>query len=329
MSEERIERTFQVKLPARLSIGNIRGSVVVQPGEESGPGEGVISIIAVKHADTGNAVLTQIEIVQDANGGVRVSTHFGQSSAGFLTWLFSLGMNRPCKVDYTVRAPRSCSVSVDCVSSSASVEGLEGQFNLKTVSGALVMRRLSGSLAANTVSGEVRGQAVSGRADLHTVSGAVELVEADLPAVTASSVSGRMSLETTTLGPGPYHFNSVSGNVRLAIPSGAGCRIEMHKISGQLHTSLPVTYQKQIPGGETVEIQGGGPLVRFNTTSGSLDLAAVGGRQAVAASIPAVVAVSNSQEHRRQVLERIAHGDLSPEEGLKELDLKELDLKEL
>ena len=44
MSDETIEKTFQVTDPARLIISNIRGSVTIQPGEEN-----VIDVKAVKH----------------------------------------------------------------------------------------------------------------------------------------------------------------------------------------------------------------------------------------------------------------------------------------
>lgn len=318
MNEEKIEQTYPVKLPARLAIGNIRGSIVVQPADDLGPGEGQISVTAIKYTDTGDAELTRIEIVQAADGSVQVSTHFDQPSSGYLSWLFSLGKKLPCKVDYKVTAPRSCSVSIDCVSSSASVEGLQGQFNLKTVSGKLEMHRLEGPVDANTVSGRMLGQALVGPVDLHTVSGTIEILGSNLASIKATSVSGRMDLETVPLGAGPHQIQSVSGEVRLAIPPGTGCRVETHRVSGKLRTDFPVTVHQRTSSGETVEILGGGPLIRFNTTSGNLDLIAAEGAQPAAAPVSAS-AETTPAEHRRQVLERIAQGELSAEEGLKEL----------
>ena len=49
MSTEIFEHTFEVKVPARLRVSNVRGHVDVQPGEE-----GIISVTAAKHQGSGS-----------------------------------------------------------------------------------------------------------------------------------------------------------------------------------------------------------------------------------------------------------------------------------
>ena len=44
MSQETIEQTFEVPTPAQLKLENVRGSVVIQPGEDD-----QIQVTAVKH----------------------------------------------------------------------------------------------------------------------------------------------------------------------------------------------------------------------------------------------------------------------------------------
>ena len=102
---ETIEKTFTVSSPARLNLSNIRGSVEIRPGDE-----GVIQVTAVKQTGSGDARRTEIELSQDADGTVKVATHFPDAGWGWLIGSF------PCRVDYVVRAPRRCSLNIKGVS---------------------------------------------------------------------------------------------------------------------------------------------------------------------------------------------------------------------
>ena len=117
MSDETIEKTFQVAAPARLIISNVRGSVTIQPGEAN-----VIEVKAVKHGNFDNDRNT-VEMTQDADGSVRVETRSNEALFGFLS--------HPPKVDYIVRVPQGIHLDASCVSSSLMVSDLEGVFQIK------------------------------------------------------------------------------------------------------------------------------------------------------------------------------------------------------
>lgn len=178
MSQETIEREFAVVAPATLALANIRGSVDVQPGDD-----GVVTVTAVKHLNTGDPDRTEVDIRQEENGSVIVETRFKDVP------LFSKQC-RPCKVDYIVRVPRACDLKVRSVSSRASVQGLEGEFDIKTVSGQMSLSDLSGKVKATSVSGKIIGERLSGSVAFESVSGKVFLTESHMPTVTGSSVSG-------------------------------------------------------------------------------------------------------------------------------------------
>jgi hypothetical protein len=84
MSDETIEKTFQVTAPAHLTITNIRGSITIQPGEA-----GVIEVKAVKHGnfDSGRYM---VEMTQDSDGSVRVETRSNEALFTHPRW------NIPC-----------------------------------------------------------------------------------------------------------------------------------------------------------------------------------------------------------------------------------------
>jgi hypothetical protein len=275
---ETIEKTFVVSSPARLNLSNIRGSVEIRPGEADS-----IHVTAVKQSGLGDTRRTEVELTQDADGTVRVVTRFPDSGWGWIIGSF------PCAVDYTVQAPRRCSLKINGVSNETLAEGFEGEFSFNSVSGEMTLRdltgpvkvntvsgkmelaELAGELRLNTVSGKISGRHLAGHLHLDTVSGRVEMEESSLPSAEATTVSGGMELQTA-LGEGPYRFNSVSGNVELMLPADTHCSAELHAISGSISTRLPATTTSRQNGAQTVEVQGGGVKVFAHSVSGNLSL---------------------------------------------------------
>jgi Toastrack DUF4097 len=255
MSDETINNTFQVTAPARLSISNIRGSIVVRPGDP-----GVIEVVAVKHGNFDSGRYS-VEMNQDPDGSVRVETRANESFLGFLSY--------PPRVDYSLRVPQGVHLETSCVSSSLDVSDLEGVFRFKTISGDMQLANLKGPFKLNSVSGDISGSHLSGTLDVGTVSGRVRLLESDFPNAEASAVSGDLILQTA-LSEGPYQFSSVSGSARLLVPADTHCNAELNSVSGSIHSSLPVTATRIGHGHKVTQILGGGTSVRLKSVSGNL-----------------------------------------------------------
>ncbi len=266
MSQENVERTFNVSSPARLVISNIRGSVEITPGSES-----ELHVSAVKYTDSGDAERTEIVMDQEADGTVRVATRYYHGG-------FFLFGDRPCKVDYVVSAPKHCSVDCAGVSSSLFVQGLVGNFHISTVSGGVQVKDLVGPVRLNAVSGQVTGETLSGPLDYDTVSGNIRLIDSSLARVKGSSVSGSVWLQTG-IKEGPYKFDTVSGSLYLLVPPGSACTVESHAISGSLVTDLPISHDSRHGGHRHAEIAGGGTQIEFGGVSGNISvLTGDGGR---------------------------------------------------
>jgi hypothetical protein len=316
MSEETIEKTFQVADPARLIISNIRGSIIIEVGEA-----GVIEVKAVKH-DNFNSDRFTVEMSQADDGTVRVETRSTESWFGF--------MSHPPKVDYTVRVPQGTDLKVSCVSSTLNVSGLEGVFKFKTVSGDMHLEKLTGSFKFGAVSGDITGSHLAGSLDLNTVSGRVSLTDSTFPSADVSTVSGGLILQTP-VSDGPYQFNSVSGSVRMLVPADTHCNVELHSVSGNIRSSLPATATKSGHGLKETQIQGGGTLLRLKSVSGGVSIEAEGmpatsvraAEPAAAEPVPPVPPVesvhpgSDASPSTSEILQRIERGELTVEEALK------------
>ncbi len=314
MNTETTEQFYSVNAPAQLEIKNIRGSVKVRGVD----GTNSIRITAVKHLDSGDPQRTEILMSQLPDGSVSVETRYQESG-----WLLSLlGAHWPCKVDYTVEAPTDCALRLEGVSNTAMVEGLRGELHLKSVSGEIEVRLLSGTISLHSISGDIGGDQLSGALMVDTTSGRVRLDTSDFKSLQANSVSGALFFKTP-LSEGPYTLKTVSGNIRLVVPAQSACSVDFHSISGHFSSNLPTTSDQRQRHSQSAEIQGGGPAIKFNTVSGNASLESDGviANQATAPSTPqpAPSSAETPQEalSTREILDQIADGKLTVEEGLK------------
>jgi hypothetical protein len=306
MSEETIESSFPVSGQARLSLGNIRGAVNIQPGEDE-----LISVTAVKHLDSGNAEDTRVEMKQNEDGSVVVKTHYASDIKGRI-----FNMGKPCKVDYDVHVPAACWLDISGVSNTTSVRGVSGQIALKTVSGSLTIQEVNGEIEFTTVSGDVSGDILSGPSlQFNSVSGDVTLNQADFPAIKGKTVSGDLQIETP-LGEGPYNFNSVSGDFLLIVPGDTHCTAKVSGISGSFKSLLPLTSDRRKNGKHFAEVQGGGVQVNLNTVSGDLIIKP---RQGEEVNTDIHSPDRPNRSNRAEILDKIERGEMSVEDGIQAL----------
>ena len=304
MTQEKLERTFQVPSPARLTLSNLRGSVDIQSGED-----GVIIIKAIKHLDSGDAERTEIEMDQDADGSLTVKTQYQEKTS----WLFRSA--RPCKVDYIIQVPQNCSLSVAGVSNSTAASGVSGLVSIKSVSGYIKLSHIEGNLKSKTVSGSLAGENLSGAIQVDSVSGSVKILESNLESFTSSTISGNVYLQTI-LGIGPYRFKSISGNVKIKLPKGTNYSIQSRSVSGRVKGLKG--NNGDLPQGSKRVIQGGnGVAIHHNSISGdlSIDSGFTSTTEEVTESSPH----QNPVTKRQEILDRIAAGEISVDEALESL----------
>lgn len=306
MSQETIEKRFEVGSPARLRLGNIRGVVDIRVGEDS-----VIEVTAVKHLNTGNQDQTETNIQQDEEGQVVVKTKYNNS---LTNWF---GINMPCKVDYKVLVPKNCKVKASGVSCEISVQGLEGEIDLHTVSGGLTLTELSGNLKMSAVSGSIEARKLGGELEANNVSGSVRVMDSVLDKAFVKTVSGSILVQTP-LTDGPYTFNGVSGSVTLVVPENTACTAHFKSVSGRMKTSLPITKDQRFGSRGSAEIQGGGVEVSYGCVSGVFKIV-TSENEKIVEHKPVVVPppVPNNQ---MDILHKIERGEISVEEALKELN---------
>jgi DUF4097 and DUF4098 domain-containing protein YvlB len=307
MTEVVMEKTFPISGKARVELSNIRGTVVVTSGSEA-----QIHVLAVKHTDDGNAENTDIIMDQRGEGTVFVETKF-QAVTGWFSG------RKPCKVDYSVSVPIDCEIKLSGVSCSFRVEGEQGAVLVRTVSGPVSLLNLKGVFEVDGVSADISISNLDGDLFFKTVSGDLDVRESNLKQVRGSTVSGDVSIQSPT-SEGPYELRSVSGNVRLFLPDGYGCTVRKSSISGRLKTNMPVDRSRLESREQSVDIQGGGPVIRFSSISGDIFVNSSGEAADRGTRAPKEHSVKEEEPERLEILELIESGQISVEEGIERLN---------
>lgn len=307
MSQETIERRFETGTPAHLKLGNIRGQIDIRAGES-----GVIHVTAVKHLNSGNSDLTQVVIEQNETGKVTVKTEYPNSANNWF------GLNKPCKVDYSVQVPPECHLKVNGVSCNIAIQGIQGKMQVHSVSGSLALGELTGNLQAKTVSGAIKANQLAGELDANTVSGSIQVTASQIPSACFNTVSGSMILESP-LGAGPYSFKSVSGGATLVVPADTACSARFHSVSGRMRTSLPITKDKRRGARGELEIQGGGTEVYHHSVSGSFKIV-TSENEPIHEIFHTPPVTAAQPKDQMAILKQIETGQISVDEALKELN---------
>lgn len=167
-------------------------------------------------------------------------------------------------VEVHVSVPRRAGVRLGTVGAEALVAGVEQDVSVSTVSGRLATDSTRGALHANTVSGEVVVREHEGDLRLNTVSGNLTASGA-LTRVAANSVSGDLTLDVRDTHSSVV-VSSVSGDVTVRLPAGAGVRVEARSATGR---TVVDGHERRAPSrgaATTVQEPGTGPTV-ISTTS--------------------------------------------------------------
>lgn len=256
----------QLEAGARLTIINPDGPISVH--EASG---NTVQVRATKTARRGSSIRDVAFDVQETGSGVQICTLYGDQQScrdGRMN-----NRNVHVQVAYDISIPRSL------------------RLNATTGNGDVTIERAGADVRAVTGNGRVSVGETSGRVDVTTGNGDVLIENANGP-VTANSGNGRITVNTSA---GPVNantgngdidvrmksivaeegmaFNSGSGSISVTLPDDFNGRIDAMTGSGTLRSDFEITIAGRM---DPQHIRGtigkGGPLLRFVTGSGSIEL---------------------------------------------------------
>jgi hypothetical protein len=293
------QRSFDVSGPATLDVTTIRGSIAVTVGD---PGRiDVAGVVTVRAGwDTPANAVDLARIVAD-NPPVE--------SAGQMVRLRSpsdAASLRAVTVSYEVRVPRDTVVLAVSESGATTIRDVAGRVSTRTQSGAITLTHLgaeadittgsgsvsvedaAGALTVTTSSSGFTGRRLNGGLRLRTSSGSVDAVFAGLGDVDVETGSSairlagvRGALSTVTRSGGVYidgapskawTLSSGSGSVHVTIDPATAFTVDAVSRSSTVRLVGARPASTVSKGRAAGPINGGGPLVKIITGSGSIDL---------------------------------------------------------
>lgn len=143
---------------------------------------------------------------------------------------------------------------------------------VKTASGDLDIQEGScGQLTFTSASGDFNGDNIAAEGmQAETMSGDIELY-GTLQAIQCSTASGDLYVRTNVL-PRQLEASSKSGDCEVAVPDGAGFRVQFRTVSGDLHSDFALTGPIGKRSGEAAYLDGGDRMFHMSSVSGNVSL---------------------------------------------------------
>jgi DUF4097 and DUF4098 domain-containing protein YvlB len=232
---ETIDRTFDVRPGAAVTLSNVNGSVTVTAWDQPR-----VRVVAVKKVeadrDEVQEVLKALRVeLQPRDGGLDINTRYPKrGDHSILGWLF--GDDIEAQVRYELTVPRTMKLDLESVNGAIYVDGVNGAHEVETTNGSIEMTRCAGSIDASTTNGAI-------------------------------------SAELTTVAKGqPLRFSTTNGRIEVTLPPTLAVDVDAGTTNGAIKTDLPIATTRFERNSLKGTINGGGTPLRMRTTNGGISI---------------------------------------------------------
>ncbi len=236
---ETIDRTFDVRPGATVSLDNVNGGITVSAWDQPR-----VRVIAHKKVeadrDDVKAALGELRVdMQARDGGVVITTKYPRENGVSSVFDWLSGDRVQAQVRYELTVPRSMSLDVENVNGAIRVTDVSGKHDLETTNGKIEVARCAGSLEASTTNGAI---------------------SAELTKVTKGE---------------PLRFSTTNGRIEVALPSSLAVDVDAGTTNGSIKSDLPVATTRIDKNSLRGTINGGGTPLRLRTTNGGISIKTV------------------------------------------------------
>jgi Putative adhesin len=234
---ETIDRTFDVRPGATVSLDNVNGSITIASWDQPR-----VRVVAHKTVEgdkrEAQQALKDLRVeITPRDGGLNVMTHYPKESegvSGIFAWL--TGDHIDAQVRYELTVPKTMSLDVDNTNGNIRVTDVAGKHELETTNGRIETVRCAGSLDASTTNGRI---------------------EAELVRLNRGQEN---SLATT------------NGRIIVTIPADFAGELDAGTTNGSIKTDFPVTATRAGDNRLRGTINGGGAPLKLRTTNGGIEI---------------------------------------------------------
>jgi hypothetical protein len=277
----RFERTLKVTGVPQVEVSTGSGNIVVRSGDGA-------SIRVIGHIHSGHNWLAG----KDMDKVHRIEQNPPIEQTGNIVKIGRFTdseLRRNISIDFEVWVPKETNLKANTGSGDVSVESLKSMMAVSTGSGNVKVTQVDGDVRANTGSGDVILENISGNVNGETGSGNVTVsmngngtvrLGTGSGDVEAKNVHGGLRVHTgsgnvraTGDVTSDWTMETGSGDVSVSLPQTARFELAAETGSGDLHIGREVTVSGTMnPHRMRGKVNGGGPLVQLQTSSGNIEL---------------------------------------------------------
>ena len=341
--DQTIEKTFTVDAMPRLRVQNVSGEIAIRVGES-----GQVRVVAHKRVKGGSAdrakrLLENVEVrIEQKGNDIFVEPHLYEQER---SWL-DLFRGKRFRVDFEITVPRETAVNAQTVSGDLDLNGTRGPARVESVSGDVNIADVQGPMRLKSVSGDVQCTDYVGGVEGSSVSGDVD-IRGRVRSCELHTVSGDISIDLEPEAGRASRLKTISGDVEVGLLT-SSCVCDYHTASGDLECEEPARIIREGRKDRTIIIGEGRSHLTVKTVSGDLTIKAASSsvREEPAAARDSSDAQADvepeSEDDRdpertapmappttarvRDLLERLAKGEVSVDEAAAKLDETRRDL---
>ena len=341
--DQTVEKTFTVDGMPRLRVQNVSGETAIRVGD---PGQ--VRVVARKRVKGGSAdrakrLLENVEVrIEQKGNDIFVEPHLYEQER---TWL-DLFRGKRFRVDFEITVPRETAVNAQTVSGDLDLNGTRGPARVESVSGDVNIADVQGPMRLKSVSGDVQCTDYMGAVEGSSVSGDVD-IRGRVRACELHTVSGDISVDLEPETGRESRLKTISGDVEVGLLT-ASCVCDYHTASGDLECEEPARIIREGRKDRTIIIGEGRSHLTVKTVSGDLTIrpASSSVREEPAAAQESPEREADMESERdddrdpertapmappatakvRDLLERLAKGEVSVDEVAAKLDETRRDL---
>lgn len=285
--ERTVEKAFPVTPGGHLKLNTYSGSVEVQPSADP-----TVKITLRQKIDASTDAeadewLKKLELTFDATSSdVTIVAKYPNREG--VRGLFQRMSWPPVQLTWKITVPSRYHVDVDTSGGSITIGDFQGDVKADTSGGSIKIGAIEGQVKANTSGGSITLGSASGAADLDTSGGSIRVgtvrsharldtsggsISVAQAEHTVKADTSGGSIEVTFVGPikGPSTLDTSGGSISVRVDANAAFDLAADTSAGGVTCELPVTVQGKMRRDKIVgKVNGGGPLLKLDTSAGSI-----------------------------------------------------------
>jgi hypothetical protein len=228
----RVEKTFKTTENPRISLSNLKGTIVVRGWDKS----------EVHAVCLTTSPRVEIDCDQMPAAGEAEKVHFATHLLGEGTG------DQNQSADYTLEVPVGSSLDIHDPDGAITVQRVSGDQWIESVKASVSVSDGAGHVSVRSLNGDIDLIRPTGRIEASSVMGTLRFKGSTSPMVRAHTTgSGRIIFEGSFVPSGDYVLSSYQGDVEISCPASDSFELRARTVHGKVNNELQLNRKNHVP----------------------------------------------------------------------------------